>query len=464
MKSISKVILFIVAIFSTLVAFSMDQWRSVQNAETLSVYLNNKPAGEMRTSLTVKGSSVIVESMLKSEVSGGGSVPIVAVIEEKREYDSLGNFVKASQEMSSPAGKNLWSLDKSSNGQWLLKVTTGGVENSRVLKSVNDRIVNTYLMYQGIKKATIKPGLVWNDTIIELTSGEPVNVQVRCVEVPVAKNGNVWTFTERNSINEKDEKWVVDREGKTVYREVFPFVAKRKNASVQDTGMVNIFETFMVPQSRVVADNENVVIAGDENFNIDKSVISFYRKTGSKYQFKGTSGECTQGKVFTVPDSLSCYLSATPTMQVNNPDIKKLAGQFAQRSPGCERIKAMNDYVFATLKKEYTATFSSALETYKAGFGDCGEHAVLLAALLRASGIPARVVFGMVYMPQQKGYFYHAWVLAFDGNKWIFSDPAFGVFPANKDRLPLLIDDSGEKMISLARVIGRLKIDYITNK
>jgi hypothetical protein len=456
--------LFIGAMCCTLSAFSMDQWRSVRNAETLSVYLNNKPAGEMMTSLTVKGSSVIVESMLKSEVSGGGLVPIVAAIKEIREYDSLGSFIKASQEMSSPAGKNLWSLDKSSNGQWRLKVTTGGVENSRDLKSVNDRIVNTYLMYQGIKKATIKPGGVWNDTILELTSGEPVNVQVRCVEVPGPTNGNVWTFTERNSINEKDEKWVIDREGKTVYREVFPFVAKRKNASVQDTGTVNIFETFMIPKSRAVADNENVLVAGDESFNIDKSVMSFYRKTGSKYLFKRTRGDCTQGKVFTVPDSLNSYVSATPTMQVDHPDIKKLAGQFAQSSPVCERIKAMNDYVFTTLKKEYTATFSSALETYKAGFGDCGEHAVLLAALLRASGIPARVVFGVVYMPSQKGYFYHAWVLAFDGNKWIFSDPAFGVFPANKDRLPLLIDDSGEKLISLARVIGRLKIDYITNK
>jgi transglutaminase-like putative cysteine protease len=151
-------------------------------------------------------------------------------------------------------------------------------------------------------------------------------------------------------------------------------------------------------------------------------------------------------------------------MQVDHPDIQKLAGQFSQKGFVCERIKAMNDYVYTTLKKEYTATFSSALETYKAGFGDCGEHSVLLAALLRASGIPARVVFGVIYMPSQKGYYYHAWVLAFDGGKWIFTDPAFGVFPANRDRVPLLIDDSGEKMLSLARVIGRLKIDYIPNK
>jgi transglutaminase-like putative cysteine protease len=205
------------------------------------------------------------------------------------------------------------------------------------------------------------------------------------------------------------------------------------------------------------------VVAGDDNFTIDKSVLSFYQKTGSKYLFKGLGGECTRGKKFIVPDSLKGYLCATPTMQVDHPDIKKLARQFAQINSVCERIKAMNDYVYTTLRKEYTAAFSSALETYKAGFGDCGEHAVLLAALLRASEIPARVVFGVIYMPSKKGYYYHAWVLAFDGSNWIFTDPAFGVFPANRDRVPLVIDDSGEKMISLARVIGRLKIDYITN-
>lgn len=462
MKSICKVIILLGIIYSTLSALSMDEWRSVQTAETLSVYLNNKPAGQMNTSLSVKGSAVVIESVLKTEVSGGSSVPIVAAIEERRQYDSLGNFVKAYQEMSSPAGKNFWCLDKNSNGQWQLKVTTGGVENSRIIKNVNECILNTYLLYQGILKSTAKPGNVWNDSIVELTSGEPVSVKLRCIDVPGEKNGNVWTFTERNSINEKDEKWIIDREGKTVYREVFPFVAKRKNASVQDTGMVNLFETFMIPKTRAKADNEKIVVTGDSGFAIDKSIMSFYQQNGSKYLFRGSGGECTQVKAFVVPDSLKGYLSSTPTMQVDHPDIQKLAGQFSQKASVCERIKAMNDYVYTTLKKEYTATFSSALETYKAGFGDCGEHAVLLAALLRASEIPARVVFGVVYMPSQKGYYYHAWVLAFDGNKWTFTDPAFGVFPANRDRVPLLIDDSGEKMISLARAIGRLKIDYIT--
>lgn len=441
----------------------MDEWRSVQTAETLSVYLNNLPAGQMTTSLTVNGSTVIIESVLKTEVSGGGSVPILAVIKERREYDSLGRFVNAYQEMASPAGKNCWNLDKLPSGQWQLKVTAGGIENNRIIKDVNECVLNTYRMYQGISKRTLKPGNVWNDTIVELTSGEQVSDQVRCIETPEQKNGNVWTFTERNSVNDKDEKWVIDREGKTVYREIFPFVAKRKNSTEQDTGMVNLFETFMIPESRAAADNEKIVVTGDDNFTIDKSVLSFYQKTGSKYLFKGSVGECAQVKTFVVPDSFKGYLCATPTMQVDHPDIKKLAGQFAQKTLICARIKAMNDYVYKTLKKQYTAAFSSALETYKAGFGDCGEHAVLLAALLRASKIPARVVFGVIYMPSQKGYYYHAWVLAFDGNNWIFADPAFGVFPANRDRVPLVIDDSGEKMISLARVIGRLKIDYITN-
>ena len=33
--------------------------------------------------------------------------------------------------------------------------------------------------------------------------------------------------------------------------------------------------------------------------------------------------------------------------------------------------------------------------------GDCSEHAVLLTALLRARGIPARVSHGLVYLEQR---------------------------------------------------------------
>lgn len=460
-----KTIIAITILCTVLNAFTIKDWEMIQNAETLSVYLNNQSAGQLQTSLKVKDSFVVTESIMKTELSGGGSGALItATIIERREYDKEGLIVRAYQEVNSPAGKNFWNLEKSIIGGWVLKVTSGGVENIREIKNVNDKLTNTYKMYKRLLSSNIKAGTLWKDTVTELTSGEKVIQQIRCVEVPNERNGNIWKFTERNSVNEKDEAWVIDKNGNTIYKEVFPFVVKRKNGEVQDESKVNIFEAFMIPMSRPASDSETIDVVGGKNFTIDPSVAHLYRKEGLKYHLNRMTNNCRSRGTFICHDSLKEYLKSTPTMQVNNQDIKKQSEQFDKKKPVCDLINDMTSYVYRSLKKQYTATFSSALETYKAGFGDCGEHAVLLAAILRAAGIPARVVFGVIFMPSQNGYFYHAWVNTYNGNEWIFADPAFGVFPANFDRVPLLIDDSGEKMLALSRVIGRLKIEYVKSK
>ncbi len=50
--------------------------------------------------------------------------------------------------------------------------------------------------------------------------------------------------------------------------------------------------------------------------------------------------------------------------------------------------------------KHLSTAYASASETARTGSGDCTEHAVLLAALLKARGIPSRVCHGLVYVEQ----------------------------------------------------------------
>ena len=54
------------------------------------------------------------------------------------------------------------------------------------------------------------------------------------------------------------------------------------------------------------------------------------------------------------------------------------------------------------LTKDLTTAFASASEVARTRAGDCTEHAVLLAALLRARKIPARVCHGLVYVERYK--------------------------------------------------------------
>jgi hypothetical protein len=62
--------------------------------------------------------------------------------------------------------------------------------------------------------------------------------------------------------------------------------------------------------------------------------------------------------------------------------------------------------------------------------GDCGPHATLTVAMLRALGIPAKLVGGLVYAPTLGGSFgQHAWVEVHMGDDgWVAFDPTTGEF------------------------------------
>src|SRR5262249_9054336 len=62
--------------------------------------------------------------------------------------------------------------------------------------------------------------------------------------------------------------------------------------------------------------------------------------------------------------------------------------------------------------------------------GDCGPHSTLTVALLRAAGIPARLVGGLMYSPSFGGSFgQHAWVEVHMGpDGWVTLDPTTGEY------------------------------------
>ena len=155
------------------------------------------------------------------------------------------------------------------------------------------------------------------------------------------------------------------------------------------------------------------------------------------------------------------FLKATATLQVDHPIVRALADSVAAGNVSpCTLIGLMNAHVFGRLRKRVSATYSSALETLKAGYGDCGEHAVLLAALLRARGVPARVVTGLVWVPERKQYVGHAWVAVSHEGQWVFADPSYGRFPTASGLIPLLIDDEGASAMLVYRLLGRVSVEY----
>jgi hypothetical protein len=119
--------------------------------------------------------------------------------------------------------------------------------------------------------------------------------------------------------------------------------------------------------------------------------------------------------------------------------------------------KRLFTWVYEHLEKRPVVSVPSALEVLKTGVGDCNEHATLLTALLRASGIPARLSIGLVYTRGK--FFYHAWTEAYVG-KWVSMDATLNQMPVDATHIKL-VEGNLERQVEIAGLIGKLKLKVL---
>ncbi len=82
------------------------------------------------------------------------------------------------------------------------------------------------------------------------------------------------------------------------------------------------------------------------------------------------------------------------------------------------RIK---DYVYSEMTPNASiAVLRDAGEILKSKEGVCRDYAMLTATIMRAAGIPTRLVNGLVNWEGK--FYYHAWVEAWDGQRWLGFD------------------------------------------
>lgn len=120
------------------------------------------------------------------------------------------------------------------------------------------------------------------------------------------------------------------------------------------------------------------------------------------------------------------YLAPTPMAQSNNPTIVAKAREVVGDEKNSLIAAAMIvESVFRGLDKRAGVRGSAtASEVLANGAGDCTEHSVLVVALMRAAGIPARAVDGIVLASNPDGSGvagYHAWAEIWLG-EWIGVD------------------------------------------
>lgn len=112
----------------------------------------------------------------------------------------------------------------------------------------------------------------------------------------------------------------------------------------------------------------------------------------------------------------------------------------------------------------FSQAFDTAADVMRSGEGDCTEHAVLLAALARARGIPARVAIGLIYSKQS--FLYHMWSELYIHGQWIPMDATLAQGGIGAAHLKLTHSNlAGASALTcflpVAQVIGRLRIEII---
>jgi len=168
-------------------------------------------------------------------------------------------------------------------------------------------------------------------------------------------------------------------------------------------------------------------------------------------------------------------LEASAMINHGHPAVEALAAKLpGDDTPAAARVEAARRLVHEHVEeKDLSVGFASAAEVAQTRQGDCTEHAVLLAAVLRAAGVPSRVASGLVYVERFAGgrnvFAYHMWTQAWVDGRWVDLDATLPAdHPTGFDaahitlRVSAMRDGEGTNdMIHLLPVLGRLEVRVV---
>jgi len=172
-----------------------------------------------------------------------------------------------------------------------------------------------------------------------------------------------------------------------------------------------------------------------------------------------------------VGEAAEC-LRSNAYMDLNDPELTRMAAAAVKGADGLyDRLDRLRNYVSREITdKSLDVGLATASEVARGREGDCTEHGVLLAALGRANGIPARVVTGLAYVPEFLGsahvFGYHMWTQYYVDGGWVDVDAAFRQTEVDPTHIALSVMSLNDQSFfdsafSILPLMGRLKIEVL---
>jgi hypothetical protein len=164
------------------------------------------------------------------------------------------------------------------------------------------------------------------------------------------------------------------------------------------------------------------------------------------------------------------YLAPSRFLQTRDSKVVEHAERAAAGETDPSRIATrLEKYVHDKItQKNFSTAMASAAEVAARLEGDCTEHAVLLAALLRAKKVPSRIAAGLVYVESLNSFGGHMWTEAFLAGEWVPLDATIGkggIGPAHLKMSDSALDEDAPLPVSTFlpayQALGKVKIEVL---
>ncbi len=162
-----------------------------------------------------------------------------------------------------------------------------------------------------------------------------------------------------------------------------------------------------------------------------------------------------------LPKEARNFLKSEPFIESDHPKIiQTLKAIVSAEDRPDTKAKKIIQWIQDNIRQKPVLSIPDALATLENKVGDCNEHAVLVAALARAAGIPAKIEAGLVYLDGR--FYYHAWNLLYVG-QWVTADAVFGQMPADATHIRF-VSGSPKDQLDLMPVMDKVGISILDFK
>lgn len=451
----------------------------------MSVLLDGRKIGHMLDTRKVSGDQVITTQSMEISIERAG----ISI--------SFGNEETSTETL---AGKPLGFVSRSKissiesvvrgtlrdDGQIDVTTEVGGAKQTRVMPWPKGALLAEGLRLSGVHTG-LKPGTQFSDLAFQSSSLDAVEVQslVRgseSVDLPSGRRELVRVEQDIKlpGMASHTQAWV-DAD-QTVYKVIMPLMgfnltmlACDKSCALAPNQSTDMLTQMLVRAPHALSKDElshGIKITLQATDNSEPLTIT---QTDEQRVMDASSGRATlnimpllDGMPGSGEDKpIAADFQPTDWLQSTAPEIVKLAKQgIGDATAPADRMHNLQEFVRHFIRnKDLSVGYASALEVAKNPEGDCTEHAVLLAALGRASGIATRVVDGMAYTDHYAGkdnvFVPHAWAQAWIDGRWQSFDAALAGFDAG--HIALSVGDGDPwRFYSGLGSLGRIRVSAIT--